>query len=108
MANPLPQSMDDLRLMRRPEVEAVCGASRSLLYDMVPRKLPPAAEPVTLRDALGTWSDRSLADHTQVVREAAKGYAGVRLTCADHPPSRKTCSHCRDAKKLLDRGFRLL
>ena len=37
MANPppLPQSMDDLRLMRRPEVEAVCGVSRSTLYAMV-------------------------------------------------------------------------
>ena len=37
MANPppLPQSLDDLRLMRRPEVEAVCGVSRSTLYAMV-------------------------------------------------------------------------
>ena len=31
----IPPALDDVRLMRRPEVEAVCGVSRSLLYDMV-------------------------------------------------------------------------
>ena len=87
------------------------GKSAGPLIDTGDRLVTPAtassnraAAPVTLRDALAAWSDGSLAAHTQAVREAAKGYAGVRLTCADHPPGRKTCSHCRDAKKLLDRA----
>ena len=85
------------------------GESAAPLIDTGDRRVTPAtassnraAAPVTLRDALAAWSDGSLAAHTQAVREQAKGYAGVRLTCADHPPGRKTCSHCRDAKKVLD------
>ena len=53
MANPppLPQSLDDLRLMRRPEVEAVCGVSRSLLYDMVAKGAFP--QPLRISSPVG-------------------------------------------------------
>ena len=60
--------------------------------------------PVPLHHALATWSDGSMASHTQMVREKARQYSDVRLTCTDHSPARKTCPTCRGAKQLLDKA----
>ena len=60
--------------------------------------------PVTLQNALYSWSDGSLATHTERVRKVAAQYTFIRSRCPDHPADAKTCPNCRAAKTKLDRA----
>ena len=60
--------------------------------------------PVSLVEALSTWSNGTLKDHSNRVLDAARELKEIRAQCTDHSPQKVSCSNCREAGKELNRA----